>query len=227
MKFLVVDDDPAILKMVQTLLEFAGHHVQSCENALDAIKTLNDLSYDILITDATMPAYSGFDLIRTVKKKSALKNLSVAMLTGRSEKGDIEQALELGVHDYIVKPIEPELFLEKMKRLVERHPKNQDSHKDMIRIEANLQHSITVIQITDIGVRIESPHPITKGMIVKIDLPELKKVGIRQNQFKVIFNTLNANTKDCVVELLLLHLSSKDQEVLSSLAKKWMSNRAA
>ncbi len=227
MKFLVVDDDPAILKMVQTLLEFAGHQVKCCENALDAIKALNDLSYDILISDATMPAYSGFDLIRTVKKKSTLKNISVAMLTGRSEKGDIEQALELGVQDYIVKPIEPELFLEKMKRLVEKHPKSQDSHKEMIRIQAVLQYSITVIQITDIGVRIECPHPMTKGMIVKLDLSELKKVGIRQNQFKVIFNTPNTNGGNCVVELLLLHLATKDQEALSSLAKKWMSNRAA
>ena len=227
MKFLVVDDDPAILKMVQTLLEFSGHQVECRENALDAIKTLNDPSFDILISDATMPAYSGFDLIRTVKKKPALKNLSIAMLTGRSEKGDIEQALELGVQDYIVKPIEPELFLEKMKRLVERHPNNKTPHKDMIRLEAIVQHPITVVQITDIGVRVECPHPMAKDLVVKIDLPELKKIGIRQNQFKVIFNTPQTQKGGYVVELLLLHLASKDQEALSSLAKKWMSHRAA
>ena len=159
MKFLIVDDDPAILKITSKFLELEGHEVECVENALDALKKLNDLSFDILITDATMPAHSGFDLIRSIRKKTDLQDLTIAMLTGRSERSDIEQALELGVQDYIVKPIEPEVFIAKMQNLVSRHRKSAKAKPQAISkaaIHTQMQVPVSVTRITDIGISIET-----------------------------------------------------------------------
>ena len=226
MKFLIVDDDPAILKLTQKFLELNGYEVNCCDNALDAIQTLGDLSYDILITDATMPAHSGFDLIRSIKKTPELNYLSIAMLTGRSEKSDIEQAVELGVQDYIVKPIDPEVFLEKAQRLAERHRKKKDQKPNKSATNAEMLVPIQVSRITDIGVTIESPHPLAKGTIVTIDLDELKEAGLNQNRFKSIFNTEIASNK-VLIELLLLDIDAKEQHLLAQISKTKKRPKAA
>ena len=227
MKFLIVDDDPAILKITQNLIQMQGHEVNCCENALDAIQTLSDLTYDILITDATMPAYSGFDLIRSAKKRKELSYLTIAMLTGRSEKSDIEQAVELGVQDYIVKPIEPELFLEKVERLAERHRKKKNQKPIKSKYNSEMLTPIQIVRVTDIGLSIESPYPLSKGTIVTINLDELKEAGLMQNRFKAIFNSDSGHENKVLTELILLDLNEKEQTILSQVASKWTSSKVA
>ncbi len=227
MKFLVVDDDPAILKITEKLLGLQNHEVICVDNALDAIQTLADLTFDILITDATMPAHSGFDLIRSIKKRKELSYLTIAMLTGRSEKSDIEHAVELGVQDYIVKPIDPELFLEKMEKLAERHSKKKDQKPVKSRYNADMHVPIQIMRLTDIGVSIESPYPLQKGTIVTIDLEELKEAGLLQNRFKAIFNTDSKDSNKVITELILLDLNEREQKLLAQAAKKWFGKKAA
>ncbi len=226
MKFLIVDDDPAILKITETLLKMQSHEVVCVDNALDAIQTLGDLSFDILITDATMPAHSGFDLIRSIRKRKELSYLSIAMLTGRSEKSDIEQAVELGVQDYIVKPIEPELFVEKMEKLAERHRKKKDQKPVKTKYNGLMQVPIHVLRVTDIGVSIESPYPLEKGTIVTMDLEELKEAGLLQNRFKAIFNTHSSDSDKVVTEFILLDLNEREQQLLGQAAQKWFGKNA-
>jgi len=229
MNFLVVDDDPAILKLVQGLLQLDNHQVTLSESALHAIQLIAQGSFDILLTDATMPQHSGFDLVRSLKKREIGQNLTIAMLTGRSEKSDIEQALELGVQDYIIKPIEPQLFLDKVNKLIERHKRKSGEATFEApapkAIAAELQHTVEVVQITDLGVRIRTPHPLTKGLQVHITITELKKAGISQSRFKVIFNSYDNSQNIC--ELLLLDMGTRERETLSQLAKKWGPQQAA
>lgn len=227
MKFLMVDDDPDILKLVSVLLTAAGYEVDCCETAIDAIQALSNLTYDILITDATMPAHSGFDLIRSAKKKTELEYLSIAMLTGRSEKRDIEQALELGVQDYIVKPIDPELFMEKITKLVDRHKVKKLQKPSVIKYNSEMSVPIKLLKITDLGLSIESPYPLVKGTIVKIDIDALKEAGLNQNRFKAIFNSKPQSSGRVIVELLLLEISETEQKILEQVAKKWSPDKLA
>ena len=227
MKILVVDDDTAILRFTEKMLSMAGHDVECVENALDAIQTLSDLSFDIMITDATMPAFSGFDLIRSIKKTPELHYLSIAMLTGRSEKSDIEQAVELGVQDYIVKPIDPEVFMEKVERLVNNHKQKKAQKPKPLEFNANMNVPIKILRITDIGLSVESPYPLTKGTIVEIYLDELRNVGLMQTKFKAIFNSDSKKEGRVNVELLMMDLDEKEQKTLVKVAQKWSEPKAA
>ena len=129
MVFLIVDDDTDVLKVISKLLELKNHTVVTAENALEAIDRITENNIDIVITDATMPEYSGFDLIRSLKNNKKYASLTLAMLTGRREKEDIQHAMDLGVQDYIVKPIEPDVLLGKIESLVEKHLKRQQGSK--------------------------------------------------------------------------------------------------
>lgn len=227
MKILIVDDDPAILKLTKRLLELKSYGVDCCENALDAIQKLGELTFDILITDATMPAHSGFDLIRTVKKRKDLNYLTIAMLTGRSEKSDIQQAVELGVQDYIVKPIDPEVFLEKVEKLVERHRKKKEQKPASDKTMGEMLLSVQVVRITDIGITIETPFPLQKGSEIKVNVAELRNEGIRQNTYKVIFSSDTGDSKFAIAELILLNINPKEQRILTKLSRKWLDRKAS
>jgi DNA-binding response OmpR family regulator len=227
MKFLIVDDDPAILKITEKLIRLQNHEVVCVDNALDAIQTLSDLTYDIMITDATMPAHSGFDLIRSIGKRNDLSYLSIAMLTGRSEKSDIEQAVQLGVQDYIVKPINPELFLEKIEKLTERHRKKKKQKPVRSQTNAEMLVPIKVVRITDMGISIQSPYPLTKGTLVTIDLEILKEAGLLQNRFKALYNAPQNDEGLIVTELVLLQLNETEQKILAKVAQKHMLPKTA
>src|ERR1700743_1405189 len=96
-RILVVDDDPDILKMAESILVAAGHTVFVAEDALRAIDWLNNVSFDFLFSYAHMPQYSVFDLINTIRNNPRYENLAIAMLTGLRERKDVERALKMGV----------------------------------------------------------------------------------------------------------------------------------
>src|ERR1700735_1237149 len=104
-RILVVDDDGDIWKLVERVFAPGGHAVVTAPDAYQAMDKLDHVDFDLLISDANMPHFSGFELVQTVRKNPRFQNLSIAMLTGLRERKDIERALKVGVDDYIVKPI--------------------------------------------------------------------------------------------------------------------------
>src|SRR5210317_1448319 len=106
-RILVVDDDPDILRLADRVLSMGGHIVFRAQDAVRAMDLLNSSMFDLLISDANMPHFSGFDLVRHVRNNKRFNNMAIAMLTGLRERKDIERAVRAGVDDYIVKPIDP------------------------------------------------------------------------------------------------------------------------
>ena len=222
MKFLIVDDDADILKAISQLLELKKHDVTTAETAIEAIDILNRTEIDIVITDATMPEYSGFDLIRSLKRNENFASLTIAMLTGRREREDIEHAVELGVQDYIVKPIEPEVFLQKVDSLVTKHFRRLQKLRHLEAPKAKMLVSVKVTRITDVGITIESPMCLDSGNIVEMDVEDLTRHMIFKNRFRVIFSKKILNSNMYCTEFLLLDLSFSEKETLEKIAQQWL-----
>ncbi len=188
-RILVVDDDQAILKLAERLLTSAGHSVVGAENAVQAMELLNSGHFDLLLSDANMPQYSGFDLIRTVKNNPAFQKMAVAMLTGRKERRDIEQAVKLGVDDYIVKPFDPVLVLQKIEALLEKKPPQSLPEvlfaADAPLAKAKVLSSAQLITASELGVQLRTSLPLKEGEVIELSSDFFTQLGAPVPPLKV------------------------------------------
>jgi two-component system response regulator AtoC len=116
---LVVDDEPAMLAYVRTLLEVNGYHVETAENGCDALDAvIRGPAPDIVLLDMLMP---GIDGIETLKQLQHLRpGIRVVMLSCVSTTRTVVEAIRLGAHDYITKPFQEAELKAALKRCLER-----------------------------------------------------------------------------------------------------------
>lgn len=181
-RVLVVDDDPDILRVVEKVLRMQGHDVFTAYDAMKAMDLLNCSLYDLLITDATMPRFSGFELARTVKNNKRFQRMAICMLTGLREKKDIEKAIRAGVDDYIVKPIDPMLLLQKVESIFAKKPPMEKATYDVpdnLRYaDAKITFDARIIHISELGLVIRSPLEISDNVSIQLMSELFKKMDI-------------------------------------------------
>jgi putative nucleotidyltransferase with HDIG domain len=99
----VVDDDPAVLKSVQLLLERTGHDVRGFTSPDQALAEMSEGFPKVLVTDLDMPGMSGLTLAEKALEIDG--NMRVIMVTGVGNEQTAQAALRLGITDYVMKPI--------------------------------------------------------------------------------------------------------------------------
>jgi len=120
MKILIVDDIAENVFLLKTLLEGGGYEVVSARNGKEALKRLQEGSFDLIVSDILMPVMDGSQLCRTCKADPEWKKIPFLIYTATyTEKRDEEFALALGADCFAVKPQEPERFLEIIKELLD------------------------------------------------------------------------------------------------------------
>ena len=114
MKCMVVDDSATMRRIVANALRSLGY--DSLVEASDGNEALErwDESIDLIITDWNMPNMGGLDLVTELRKRPETASTAILMVTTRSVKADIIQAVQAGVNSYIVKPFTPQLLKEKI-----------------------------------------------------------------------------------------------------------------
>jgi DNA-binding response OmpR family regulator len=171
-RILVVDDDRDIRHLAEKILSHYGHATIVVEDAIKAMEILNTTTFDMIITDANMPHYSGFKLIKTIRNQDHLKHMSIVMLTGLRERKDVEFAIVSGADDYIVKPLDPILFIQKVDSLFEKRPPSQ--HPEVEFTERSTKTAATVFfqvhvrTISELGVTIETTQHLVEGTTVDL-----------------------------------------------------------
>ena len=113
-KILVIDDDPTIIKLVRSLLEEAKYQVTTAVDGQEGLEKVKDNIPDLIILDIKMPKTDGYTFILELKKQEDLKDVPVMMLTVQDAMEDLFR-ME-GVQDYLTKPIDSKVFLEKVRR---------------------------------------------------------------------------------------------------------------
>ncbi len=116
-RILVVDDEQIIRESLSFILRKEGYFVEEAENGKVAFDILSEESFDLVITDLEMPGLKGIELLEELKKISI--QTSVIIITAFGSLNTAITALRHGASDYILKPIEFEELLIKIKRLFE------------------------------------------------------------------------------------------------------------
>lgn len=119
---LVVDDDEHILTLITAFLEQAGYNVQTCTDGYSALSVIITGDFDLVILDISMPYMNGMKVLKSLKADADVSKIPVIMLTSSDSLKDIQQAGELGVKDYVLKPPKKEDILERAERLLGGRP---------------------------------------------------------------------------------------------------------
>ena len=101
----VVDDEPAIVRLVRTELQSEGYAVITAASGEDALARLDDERPDLVVLDLMLPGIDGFETLRRIRSDS---QVPVIMLTARAGDSDKLRGLQGGADDYLTKPFNPE-----------------------------------------------------------------------------------------------------------------------
>ena len=116
-RVLVADDDPMILRLLETALGAAGHDVLTANDGREALNQLQNELPDIVILDGMMPEVGGLEVLQFLKGRDDTRDLPIVLMTARAEEEDIAQGLEMGATEYLVKPFPPKIIVELVSRL--------------------------------------------------------------------------------------------------------------
>ena len=106
---MIVDDQADALRLVQLRLEKAGMDCVPLKDGKSALEFLEkDQAIDVVILDIMMPMMDGYEVCRRMKATPTVQDIPIVFLTAKLEQSDKIQGLEIGGHDYLTKPVDPQ-----------------------------------------------------------------------------------------------------------------------
>ncbi len=106
-RILLAEDNPANQMVIKNILEYAGLQVDIVGNGREAVETIRNLPYDIVLMDISMPEMDGMTATREIRSlPGAVAHIPIIALTAHALSGDRECFLEAGMNDYLSKPID-------------------------------------------------------------------------------------------------------------------------
>ncbi len=124
-KICIVEDDEKLLRYIELELQHEGYIVESEADGKKGLERILENKYDLIILDIMLPSMNGMEICRKVRMKS---DVSIIMLTARTETMDKIAGLDIGADDYITKPFEIEEFLARVRRFFRE---NNNTNKEL------------------------------------------------------------------------------------------------
>ena len=117
-RILVVDDDARLTQSVCTYLNDSGYEAKGCRSAEAAYDAMYSNLYDLIISDIMMPGTDGFEFAKTVRGLN--KTIPILFMSARDDLPAKKKGFDLGIDDYMVKPIEFSELLMRVRALLRR-----------------------------------------------------------------------------------------------------------
>ena len=147
-KILVIDDEKVLVDIISEILIEDGYTVKSTTDPVEAIKLINEDSFDLVITDLKMPNIDGLEITNAVKNKS--KGTEVIVITGYGSLESAVEALKKNVYDYILKPFNVIDISRTVKRVFEKLELESLNRELKAKIEKNLNDITTLYEISKV-----------------------------------------------------------------------------
>ena len=153
---LVVDDEVRIRSMIRKYAEFEGHTVSEAGDGMQAILSVKNGSFDIVIMDIMMPELDGFSACREIRKTS---QIPIIMLSARGEEYDRINGFEVGIDDYVVKPFSPKELMLRVEAIMKRTKRGTETAKQVNQVveidHGGLRADLTARIVWIDGVRVD------------------------------------------------------------------------
>jgi two-component system phosphate regulon response regulator PhoB len=117
---LVVEDEAPLLTLLRYNLEKQGFRVEEATDGQEALLRVAEAPPDLILLDWMLPALSGLEVCRQLRRRAPTRDLPIIMVTARTEDQDAVRALDTGADDYIAKPFVMEALLARIRALLRR-----------------------------------------------------------------------------------------------------------
>jgi diguanylate cyclase (GGDEF)-like protein len=118
---LIVDDNPDNIRVLGTVLRQNNYRVLISQSGLQALKTLEMTTVDLILLDIMMPGLDGFETCSRIKANPDWEIIPVIFLTAKVEEAEVVKGLEMGAVDYITKPFNSQVLLARVKTHLQLH----------------------------------------------------------------------------------------------------------
>ena len=129
-KILLVDDEPDILEFLTYNLKKEGYSIFTANNGKEALAQAKIQNPHLIILDVMMPDMDGVETCREIRAIPELKNIVIAFLTARNEDYSQIAGFDVGADDYINKPIKPRVLISRIKALLRRIEKTENTNEN-------------------------------------------------------------------------------------------------
>lgn len=196
MKILIIEDDHSLLENTQTQFVKAGFGVDIATTAEDGLNLLDINEYDSVVLDINLPDGDGFDVCRKARVKE--NTTPIIIMTARDAISDKVKGLNLGADDYVLKPVDSQELIARVKALIRRNSKKP----------------LPILTIGDLEIDTQTRRVVRSG--VGIALPS--------KEFAVL--ELLARHSDEVVtrSMLMEHIWGSDFETFSNVIDVYIRN---
>ena len=115
-KILVAEDEPSVRRLISFKLEKENFTVDVEENGQNVMEKLRSEDYDVLILDLMLPGLDGLQILKRIRQEEI--DISVLILSAKSQEKDITRGFELGADDYLTKPFKSQELIARLKNLL-------------------------------------------------------------------------------------------------------------
>lgn len=212
-KILVVEDESDSRFLFERLLTKNGYTVQTAEDGEAALSIIEKFNPKIILADWTMPKMNGVELCNIIKKKDDTKLIYFILLTGRTSLKDRVEGLDIGADDYLVKPIENQELLARIRAGLRIHNlqnelKNIEHNKAVVELACTIGHKINnplsslKMSIDTLKTEIDSSNESTNEDLFIID-ESLKRI---QEFVKALQKLQSAEIMDYALDNKMLNI---------------------
>jgi two-component system copper resistance phosphate regulon response regulator CusR len=196
MKILIIEDDQSLLENTQTQFIKAGFGVDTAATAEEGLSLLDVNEYDSIVLDINLPDGNGFEICEKVRKQE--NTTPIIIMTARDAVSDKIKGLDLGADDYVLKPVDSQELIARVKALIRRNSKKP----------------LSVLTIGDLEIDTQTRRVVRSGE--EIELPS--------KEFAVL--ELLARHSDEVVtrSMLMEHIWGSDFETFSNVVDVYIRN---
>ena len=119
-KILIVEDDPSFSRAITHIIQKEGYDVISASNGMTGLRMANSENPDLLILDVMLPGLDGFEICNRLRQDPLTANLPIIMLSAKGQDIDKTTGLKVGASEYLTKPVDRALLLEKITSLLNK-----------------------------------------------------------------------------------------------------------
>ena len=117
-KILVAEDERDIRELIEFTLHYAGFEIDMATNGVEAVEKATKIVPDLILMDVRMPRMTGYQACKALKENPETKDIPVIFLSAKGQESEIQEGLEVGAMEYILKPFATDVLTSQVKRIL-------------------------------------------------------------------------------------------------------------